>query len=387
MPTTQTNTTPAKTIQTADRKRRCGRNISDISNLKWMALTTVQCLALSTALAAPVRAFDTTTLVGKVMQAKIFKPNTPLSIDDVGEGGALVTTVRSAKATDKDCEIDALLVSMKLMEASKDIKRVAFYSFGDDDTLSDVLIRETDVKAYTGKAINVSDLLSSIDVHHSGRPDKLSSVILKTDEGREIVALGTFVSALRTLAGMAATGFDTANVRPAIITVFGLLEQKEFLPARVQAKQLGHRANCLKLLVKPTNTPAVSKDAKIARDRAQNMLRDVAGLEAPLRGKQVVDRCVLLAMIREAEKQDVDIKDVHKMYLDLQDSAVGASAKDTPKAIENILLALKLAQMPHSHLVDTTAQATKAPEASKKSTEAKEPTAAIEQSKDGTKQP
>ena len=291
------------------------------------------------AVLTPISAFSAKTLSEKIIQAKIFPAGTPVSVDDIGDGEALVVTERNAKAVDRDCVIDAILVSTKMMDSNKEIKRVRAQFFnGNGDLMSQVLIRAGDVRAYAAKAMTEKELLGSIDVKHSGNPSKLSTLVLKTNPGNEIAALGALVYAMKTFAGLEKTGFDASVIQPPVDNIFALLDKRQCAQARRETKLLVHRATSLKSILTNTEKKSpVSHNAKDAQKQAEIALRSVAGLEAPIRGLLTGRRAVLLGKIREEENQDHDVKEAHKMYLDLQELATGGSTKDVNAAIDKIV--------------------------------------------------
>lgn len=78
-----------------------------------------------------------------------------------------ITTVRNPKATDRDCKIDATLIAKKVMDAYPHaiVKvKVVFFDRSNANKYRQVLVHDTDVKAFANRQISQDKLLSGIEL-------------------------------------------------------------------------------------------------------------------------------------------------------------------------------------------------------------------------------
>lgn len=78
-----------------------------------------------------------------------------------------ITTVRNPKATDRDCKIDATLIAKKVMDAYPRVivkVKVVFFDRSNANKYRQVIVHETDVKAFANRQISQDKLLSGIEL-------------------------------------------------------------------------------------------------------------------------------------------------------------------------------------------------------------------------------
>jgi hypothetical protein len=109
-------------------------------------------------------------LEAKITDAKILQPGDKISSAKVRGEEVLVTKNRSSQSKDpeKDCKIDAVLISKVVMTADPSVKRVRVRFVGEKEPSRywEVLVREVDIKAFAAGAVSQADLLSSLDINH-----------------------------------------------------------------------------------------------------------------------------------------------------------------------------------------------------------------------------
>ncbi len=108
---------------------------------------------------------DAAKILYVLRNTKAIKPDMPLNATVV-QREAIVLTARSAKATDKDCKIDAVLISKELFAAFPDqISRIKIlFSMPGTNLASQIEVTAGDVKAFAVGAMDVNALLSSLEL-------------------------------------------------------------------------------------------------------------------------------------------------------------------------------------------------------------------------------
>jgi hypothetical protein len=102
-------------------------------------------------------------LIRAVRNAKLINADYPLRILKHGDEVA-ITTLLNPKATEKNCKIEAVLVAKAVMEADKSVLRVHYRTKNRmrDPGYQVVTVRQSDVKAYGARAIDVNSLLGQL---------------------------------------------------------------------------------------------------------------------------------------------------------------------------------------------------------------------------------
>ncbi len=110
-------------------------------------------------------AIDSGKMVYVLRNTKAVKPEAPLNAT-IAQRQAIILTSRTAKASDKDCKIDAVLIAKELISAfPEQISRVRIlFSKPDSHQSSQIDVTAGDVKAFSVGAINVDSLLASLEV-------------------------------------------------------------------------------------------------------------------------------------------------------------------------------------------------------------------------------
>lgn len=197
--------------------------------------------------------FSPVQLIALVRSARVLDPATPVHVT-VDNGEATVSTLRSAKATDQDCKIDAVLLAKTIMDAfPKDVSRTKLmFSDSNTGTMSAVTVTTGDVKAYAAGSISKDDLLTSLEIT---KVDSLSegkdSPKDFTTEGTNPVAPGPFQHDRQLLSDRIFTLKQNGTGTKPFEDMLGQLEQDSQKPAgevpsqRVQQeiRDLYHRLN------------------------------------------------------------------------------------------------------------------------------------------------
>ncbi len=298
------------------------------------------CLSGLLFLIPPALGLDSIFLVQGLRQAAIWKADTPINVDPTGEGEVTVTTLKNPKATPSDCKIDAVLVAKKLMDLDqKDIKRVRvnFFLSRDyyDNTRDTVVVREGDVKAYAAKAIAEKDLLESLSIATIGGADKVAALSVKGAQPLQIDELGEMISLAGHLKMLESQAVDVSQFQPLLTELIGEVDKRS-PTAPLAIAQVGHRLQAFERLEVPGGAaPNAVPDATAVRPavvpfnwkplfaRINMQLRDILGLQAPIRGRLPAQRCRLIAKIRDLQQQGANVDDALRSYGNLQEIAAG----------------------------------------------------------------
>jgi len=101
-------------------------------------------------------------------KANFLSGNAKFSIttDPKQSDGLIITMFRQQDATDKDCKIDALLIAKTVMDlGGSDVTKVTVYFYSlTMSNYKSVTIRTTDVKAFSGGAVDKDELLKTLDL-------------------------------------------------------------------------------------------------------------------------------------------------------------------------------------------------------------------------------
>jgi hypothetical protein len=83
-----------------------------------------------------------------------------------GDNEVRISTYRDSKESDRDCKIDSVLITRRIMEASPGITRVTlqFYDRLKSSEYKQIEVRESDIAAFAGKLIDNDKLLSGISI-------------------------------------------------------------------------------------------------------------------------------------------------------------------------------------------------------------------------------
>ena len=100
-----------------------------------------------------------------IRNAKIVTAESPLRASIINQE-AIITTKRNAKATDKDCKIDAIMIGKVLVDTySKEILRVkVLFSDYENGKYTSVSLSKGDLTAFADGKLSHEDLLSSIQL-------------------------------------------------------------------------------------------------------------------------------------------------------------------------------------------------------------------------------
>ncbi|MGH9553942.1 MAG: hypothetical protein ACRD3W_31480 [Terriglobales bacterium] len=121
--------------------------------------------ALATGCAAAAATDQNKALVGAIRAAKIIRSDYPLFVDAEADE-ATVTTLLDAKQLPDDCKIDAVLVARTVMDKDKAVMRLHYHLKDHmvDSSYLEILVKESDVKAYGANAIDDKTLLKLLDI-------------------------------------------------------------------------------------------------------------------------------------------------------------------------------------------------------------------------------
>ena len=147
---------------------------------KLLFATTICVLVLANASAVFAEELSPSALTEVLRNSKIIKPDRSLRLSVSGRK-VLILTDRNLKASDKDCQIDAVLLAKSLVDTYPDqVTRVmVLFSRQNSDKITQINVTAGDVKAFGSGQISEDALLSSLDMQEvsalsadSGNADK-----------------------------------------------------------------------------------------------------------------------------------------------------------------------------------------------------------------------
>lgn len=118
------------------------------------------------ALALPaLAALSSPDIIAAINKRQFLPPGTALNVK-IDKDQVYVSTFRHAKAEDKDCKIDAVLITRAIMETAPDeVARVTSYFYGKDmSSYQEVSVSAGDIKAFASGSMSQDQLLASLAV-------------------------------------------------------------------------------------------------------------------------------------------------------------------------------------------------------------------------------
>lgn len=147
--------------------------------------------AVAAALLLQMAALAATTpaeIQAAVDKSAILPPGTSMNVRVAG-GQAVIATYQNAKANDKDCKIDAVMIAKTAMDLDSQIGRVTvyFYNRADMTRYKEVTLSAGDIKAFGSGQMDKDAFLNSVALNEKAVEDvaKISNYIEAAEARRE----------------------------------------------------------------------------------------------------------------------------------------------------------------------------------------------------------
>jgi hypothetical protein len=245
-----------------------------------------------------------------------------------------ISATREARATDKDCKIDAVLIARKVMDADPDgvaKVKVTFLDASDQTSYRQVTVRAGDVKAFAARAISQEMLLSELELV-SGRdntagglgsiagtaqpevgpgvlPDERAALLAKIqDLQKKGVGTGPFLAIFKKVEEAAGKG-ESVTVSQLIGSLGKAVDE--------QAEHLRHLRQEQKVRPVPLDTSG----KRLSRPEAQKLLLRSSGELGELTpgsGPFPVRRLRVAHKLKELQRSGRDTKSYFNAYRQLE---------------------------------------------------------------------
>jgi hypothetical protein len=127
----------------------------------------------------------------KITESKILQPGDEISLITIRGEEVLVDKRSQSKELDKDCKLDAVLVSKVVMTMEPSIKRVIvrFFEEKESSRYLEVMVRVGDLEALAASKVSQDDLLASLNVTSGTAPGGDTTGSGSSENSRQITSV------------------------------------------------------------------------------------------------------------------------------------------------------------------------------------------------------